>query len=79
MPFRACTVTFRDSDGVLQTAKVDADTAFAAAALAMKFWTTLAGRLMRLGLLKVGNQSDGRVNDLLQWMLTAIVAEPQVH
>ncbi len=40
MPFRACTVTFRDSDGVLQTAKVDAESAFEAAALALKFWST---------------------------------------
>jgi hypothetical protein len=40
MPFRACTVTFRDDDGALQTAKVDAETAFEAAALAMKFWST---------------------------------------
>jgi hypothetical protein len=30
MAFRACTVTFRDDDGVLQTAKVDAETAFEA-------------------------------------------------
>jgi hypothetical protein len=37
MPFRACAVTFKDSDGVLQTAKVDAETAFEAAALALKF------------------------------------------
>jgi hypothetical protein len=27
MPFRACIVTFRDHAGVLQTAKVDAETA----------------------------------------------------
>jgi hypothetical protein len=40
MPFRACTVTFRDHDGVQQIAKVDAETAFEAAALAMKFWST---------------------------------------
>jgi hypothetical protein len=30
MLFRACTVTFQDSDGVLQTTKVDAETAFEA-------------------------------------------------
>jgi hypothetical protein len=40
MPFRACTATFRDHDGVLQTAKVDAETSFEAAALALKFWST---------------------------------------
>jgi hypothetical protein len=40
MPFRACTVTFRDRDGVQQAAKVDAETAFEAAALALKFWST---------------------------------------
>ena len=40
MPFRACTVTFRDRDAVQQTAKVDAETAFEAAALALKFWST---------------------------------------
>jgi hypothetical protein len=39
MPFRACTVTFRDSDGVFQTAKVDAETTFEVAALALKFWS----------------------------------------
>jgi len=40
MPFRACTVTFRDHDGVRQEAKVDAETAFEAAALALKFRST---------------------------------------
>jgi hypothetical protein len=39
MPFRACTVTFRDHDGVLQTAKVNAETAFEAAALAFPHQT----------------------------------------
>src|SRR5229473_589597 len=40
MPFRVCTVTFRDHDGVRQEAHVDAETAFEAAALALKFWST---------------------------------------
>jgi hypothetical protein len=40
MPFRACTVTFRDHDGVIQKANVDAETAFEAAALALKIWST---------------------------------------
>jgi hypothetical protein len=40
MPLRACTVTFRDHDGVIQKAHVDAETAFEAAALALKFWST---------------------------------------
>jgi hypothetical protein len=34
MPFRACTVKFLDFDGVLQTAKVDAETASATAGIA---------------------------------------------
>src|SRR5258708_4271098 len=40
MPFRACTVTFRDRSGVRQVAHVDAETAFEATALALKFWST---------------------------------------
>jgi hypothetical protein len=40
MPFRACTVTFRDHNGIRQEAKVDAETAFEAAGLALKFWST---------------------------------------
>ena len=40
MPFRVCTVTFRDHNGVRQEAHVDAETAFEAAALALKSWST---------------------------------------
>ena len=40
MPHRARIVTFRDHDGVRQEAKVDAETPFEAAALALKFWST---------------------------------------
>jgi hypothetical protein len=40
MPFRECAVSFRDRHGILYETKVDAETAFEAAALALKFWST---------------------------------------
>jgi hypothetical protein len=40
MPFRECVVSFRDRHGMLCETRVDAETAFEAAALALKFWNT---------------------------------------
>ena len=40
MSFRECVVSFRDRHGMLYETRVDAETAFEAAALALKFWTT---------------------------------------
>jgi hypothetical protein len=39
MPFRECSVSFVER-GVRHEARVDAETAFEAAALALKFWST---------------------------------------
>jgi hypothetical protein len=38
--FRECTVSFRDRHGISCETRVDAETAFEAAALALKFWGT---------------------------------------
>jgi hypothetical protein len=39
MAFRECVVSFRDHHGLLAETRVDAETAFEAAALALKFWS----------------------------------------
>lgn len=40
MSFRECLVSFRDRHGIQCETRVDAETAFEAAALALKFWST---------------------------------------
>jgi hypothetical protein len=39
MAFRECIVSFRDRHGISYNTKVDAETAYEAAALALKYWS----------------------------------------
>jgi hypothetical protein len=85
MPFRACTVIFRDHHGFRQEAHVDAETAFEAAALALKFWSTrhfVKGPSRRAVLEVEVNRParrlvEVRVSTLLSWLYERKAKTPE--